>query len=304
MSNAPVDPNSETIIANMGNVALSMGNNFVNSTQVAGAINIATNSTPTYPLTGSHTPPKAAATPEPYEPGFLLDTSFCAACADAHYYVLNVDSGIEWEDYRFRPPAPDTIYVSGGHVWDLNVPLASQYGPPEWTGGANAADLPEIAGADISDRDAAGNPNAVIPINHAEHFYAAQSASAAWGYVRPANSSTGVGCNTAGCSLSHLIYGDRLRLKSSALSKMTCYAPSGGLCPQASALAQQWITYGIIYGDTDSTRFSVRLFDNSDGSSSWNLSDLRNLNVFTANDFDVISRSLSGGVICPAGHTC
>lgn len=65
--------------------------------------------------------------------------------------------------------------------------------------------------------------------------------------VRPANSSTGVGCNRTDCSLSYLVYGDRLRLKSSSLSKMTCYAPSGGLCPQASALAQQWMTYGIIF---------------------------------------------------------
>lgn len=294
ISDAAIDPDSATIIGNLNNVPINIDNNFVNSSQVAGAINLATNATPVYPLTGSHNPPKAAGTSEPYEPGFFLDTSFCPACSDAHYYVLNLDSGIEWEDYQFRPPTSGTIYVSGGHVWDLNVPLASQYGPPEWTGGANAGDAPEIAGADISDRDAAGNPNAVIPINHAEHFYAAESATAAWGYVRPANSSTGVGCNRTGCSLTHLIFGDRLRLKQSALSKMACYGPIGGLCPQASALAQQWITYGIILDDTNSRTFSVRFFNSADGSSSWNLSDLSNLNVFTSNDFEVISRGALG----------
>lgn len=304
VSAAAMDPDSGAIIRNMRNVAINLSNNFVDSSRVSSAVNLATNATPTYPLIGSHNPPVANAMPEPYKAGFLTESSFCPSCSDGHYYVLNVDSGIEWENYKFRAPVSGTIYVGGGHVWNLNRPLAAQYGPPEFSGGANAADVPQIAGADIADRDAAGNTDAVIPIDHAGHFYAAQNTAAAWGYVRPANSSTGVGCAQAGCSLTHLIYGDRLRLKASALTKMPCYAASGGSCPQASALADQWMAYGVIFSDVDASTFSVTLFDNADGSSSWNVRDLSNLDVFTANDFDVVSRALSGGVICPAAHMC
>ena len=285
-----VDPNSATILANYPNVAIDSGVGFSGGKAII-EWNIASNSTPTYSTSGQM---DAAAT-MPWQAGFWVET----CCSDHHGYALNTQTCGDYEGYQvYFPP----FSIAAGHFWNLGASLASQYATPEYSHGAEAADMPQIAGAYLSDRDCCG-----VPITHAGEwigltgFSACTSCAADWGYVRPADSSVGPvpnGCAAAGCAGTHMIYGDRLRLHSS----FTLACIGAGTCPQTASIVQALKTYGTFFSDGGAT-VGFRFGNGADGSNNWNASDLANLRQIHMSDFDVVSRAVSGGLICPPGHS-
>lgn len=283
------DANSSAIISNLGSVAFDPTSGF-GSGKASEQYNLATNATQTYTVTptGSWNPPIYGSSTMPWATG-----DFISSLRDHHGMVLNTSVCKAYEGYEVTFNGT-SLTASGGHMWDLTQPMANQYATPEHSGGANAADLPYIAMALFSDRDAGGTS-----INHAIGFIFPTTGTAAWGYVRPSDSSTGVGCTTAGCSATHMIYGERLRLHSS----FTLSCITGNTCPQTAAIVQAAKTYGIIYYDQGSA-FGFDFFNSPGGVNSWNSTDLSNLSGMHISDFDVMSRAAAGGAICPSGKTC
>jgi hypothetical protein len=283
---SPADPNSATILANYPNVSIDSGVGFTGGKAII-EWNLANNGTGMFSTGGQMY--NAAAMP--WQAGFWIET----CCSDHHGYALNTQTCGDYEGYQvFFPP----FTIAAGHFWDLTSSLSSQYASPEHSHGAEAADMPQLAGAYLSDRDCCG-----VPITHAGEwigltgFSVCTSCAADWGYVRPADSSIGPvpnGCAAGGCAPTHMVYGDRLRLHASF--SLACS------CPQAQAIVTALKTYGTFFSDGGST-VGFRFGNGADGSNDWNASDLANLTQIHMTDFDVVSRSISGGLICPPGHS-
>lgn len=287
ISTAAIDTNSSAIISNLGSVAISPGDGFLNGKAVE-QYNPAPNPTPT-PYTvqtkSSWNPPIYGTTTMPWQSSYFIEP-----LNDGHGFVLTTNTCKDYEAYQLSFNGT-TLSAYSGHYWDLTQPMANQYATPEHSGSSNAADLPYIAMSLYGDRDATG------PINHVIGFRFPTTNTAAWGYVRPADSSTGVGCTL--CYATHMIYGERLRLHSS----FTLPCITGNTCPQTAAIVAAAKQYGFIYYD-QAQSFGLSFFDSTDGTNPWNSTDLSNLSGVHISDFDVISRAVAGGAICPSGKSC
>ena len=181
------------------------------------------------------------------------------ANGDRHVLVLDNSSCFLYELYSSYPQTASWDAGSGA-VWDL---LADEQRPYTWTS-ADAAGLPIFPGLVRYDEVASGT------INHAIRF-TLQNSSA--GFTPPAShwASTTSNANA-------LPMGARLRLKGSFTVS--------GFSATNQVILNAMKKYGLIMADNGSSMYISGAPDNR-----WDNSDLHNLGLVTASDFEVIQIS-------------
>jgi len=298
-SNTPTDPDSAAIISALANLTQQVDGT-INLEENVGEytygpegyainFNLATASTPLHKI-GMYAAPSGLM---PWARNFIAEP----CCGDHHGLVVNLSEDAAWEAYGVTFP-PLRIYGQGrhgtgapGHYWNLAKPLTLQYASHEHTDGANAPDVPYIAGALLGDRDCCG-----VPINHALMIVGVLGSDAASdAYVRPAAGPvSNQGACDANCAATHAIYSDHFRLHSSF--SLTCSSS----CPEAQSIVAALKTYGAFLTD-GAGEWSIIIGNSHTGAKPfqpWSPDDINNLSQIQLTDFDILDRNAMGGIIC------
>jgi len=262
ISNAPVDPNSASIINFIGStvgIHPDFGQGEYNGSYMGIPYTVVDSTQPLIPVNyqayGSESDPG----PMPIPLNAPIEGYPNPGSGDRHVLVLDKSNCFLYELYSSYPQS-SSWNADSGAVWDL---LSDEQRPYTWTS-ADAAGLPIFVGLVRYDEVATG------AINHAIRFTLPNTSA---GFTPPASHWAATSTNQYAPPM-----GTRLRLKAS-------FDVSG-----YSATNQVILTamkkYGLILADNGSAMYISGAPDDR-----WNNSDLHLLNGATAADFDVIQIS-------------
>jgi hypothetical protein len=277
-----VDPNSSAIINNynaaMGNPKFNINGSNTTVGQNA-AVNLATNSTPTYAVQGCiygcRNWDGTTSVRVPWQNGFL-EQGGCTV-GDCHDLVLNTSSHIAYDTFNSGKLSWNGSSFSAEAAYSHNL---SQSYDSQRIGG------PDNAGIAYWGTVLMGEDAALPSINHIIEVSIAGTDGGpigSGGWVAPATA--GNAC--ASSCTNKLPMGARLRLKASH----TC--PSASTNPQANKICTTMKTYGIIVIDHNGSgsggTFGPQLERRMDGSNPWNQTDVQALNGISLTEFDVMT---------------
>ncbi|MEO7025939.1 MAG: hypothetical protein ABI056_00120 [Caulobacteraceae bacterium] len=268
ISAAPVDPNSDNLIASIG-LATGLHADFGSGTYGGRIIGIpyviVASSQPLAPIKFTAYADESDPGPYPVPPNAPIEGSKPSGGpgqGDRHVLVIDRDSNRLYEMYASVEQPDDSWKAASGAIFHLDSDNVRPTAKPGWTS-ADAAGLPIFPGLARYEEASAG----LIP--HALRFTVAQSRRA---YVLPAN-------HFASTSNSRDLppMGMRVRLKAS-------YAIPAGFSTESKAILQALKTYGMFIADNGSNWFISGAPDDR-----WNNTLLHDeLGQVTGSDFEVV----------------
>ena len=286
ITNAPVDPNSATMLANAPSGSFDAGNN-----QTLEQMNLGTSATPVFTVqtvSGGHTPPLYNSTTMPWVNGWFIEPA-----SDHHATVLLTDTCQEYETY--------------GTVWSGTQLSAYDGQKNNWLQSwqsqlVNGHDAIKASGIPLGGTVYWGEDASLGAINHAGTFEMPTGSDySQYGYVHPATFSSflaDTGCGGAACP--HPFHnGDLIRLKASF--NCSIYTTKGQLI--CNALKH----YGA-YLDDQASQLGFRFGMTTSGTQGWNytadLHPFLSAISLSATYFDVINEPQINCVSGTLGSTC
>jgi hypothetical protein len=279
ITNAPVDPNSATMIANAPTGTFDAGNN-----QGDEKVNLGTSATPQYTVArnGGHTPPLYNSTTAPWVNGWFIEP-----LSDGHSVSLLTDTCQDYEMYQTTwNNTSSQLAAYDGQANDETRSWQSQM--------VNTHDAVKASGIPLLGTVYYGEDASLSAINHAGTFEMPTGKDySQYGYVHPATYPSDLadtGCSGSACP--HPFHnGDLIRLKASF--NCSVYTTKGQLI--CNALKH----YGA-YLDDQASQLGFRFGMTTGGVQAWNYTtDLHPfLSAITLSNFDVINEPQ---ILCLSG---
>jgi hypothetical protein len=269
ISTAPVDPNSDNLIASIGlttGLHPDFGAGYYGGSIIGIPYVVVSNSQPLVPVTFKPYADQSDPGPYPIPPNAPIEgmrKNGKAPSGDRHVLVVDRDSNLIYEMWSSVPQNAGASWKAGsGAIFHADSDDVRPTAQPCWTS-ADAAGLPIFPGLARYDEVAAG----LIP--HALRFTVQNTRAA---YVAPANHWASSNTDT---NLPPM--GMRVRLKAS-------YVIPAGFSKQTKVILQALKTYGMFVADNGSNWFISGAPD-----SHWNNNKLVNeLRTVTGSNFEVV----------------
>jgi hypothetical protein len=260
ISSAPLDPNSNAIINDIGGtvaVHADFGSGQYNGSIIGIPYVVVDGSQPLAPITFNAYGDESDPGPMPIPSNAPIEGDPNPGAGDRHVLVLNKDNCFLYELYGAYPGANGLWSAGSAAVWDLT---ANGQRPLTWTS-ADAAGLAIFPGLARYDEVAAGS------INHALRFTLQHSRAA---FVPPASHWASNTSDTLAAPM-----GMRVRLKASF--------DISGYSAANQVILKALKKYGMIMADNGSSMYISGAPD-----SRWDNNDLHQLGNLHASDFEVV----------------